>query len=169
MRLPKIFLVRSSRSCNATAATINTTTTLKVVIAETILRFPTTNIKTTHERDWKNRNVPVMTISFEEYTLLLPDVSVAIHKKRHWLHQEIIVPAVNPVIFWRALSAVKDTQSKMPLKTIIKKYLSNLNVPTRCFLETVVIPTRSKQVHNICVSVRDSWRKKVASKMVTGV
>lgn len=83
MMLPKIFLGRSSRSCKNIAAATKTTTILKVVIAETILKFPTTKINMTHDSDCINLSPPVMAISFLEYGLLLCMINVAIPKKIH--------------------------------------------------------------------------------------
>lgn len=167
--LPMIFLGMSSRSRKNIAAATKTITILNVVIAETRLRFQTAKINITHDSDCKNLKLPVIAMSFGEYMLLLCETIVAIHRKINWLRREIMVHAVNPVIFCKALSAVSDTPSNTPLSIIIKKYLSNLNFPMRCFLDTITIHTRSKHVQNICISVSDSCRNIVAKNIVIGV
>ena len=65
IRLQSIFLCISSRSPRSRAAAIKTITILNVVIDETILKFPTTKINTTHDKDWKNLSTPVIAISLE--------------------------------------------------------------------------------------------------------
>jgi|GEM_PF-1350853 len=108
IKLQNIFLFKSSFSCKNIAHKIKISTILKVVIEETRLRFQTTKTKTTQERDCKYLKTPVIKISFFVYWLFSQLNNVAIHKNKHVDHQLSIVPAVNPVIFCKALSASKE-------------------------------------------------------------
>jgi hypothetical protein len=66
IKLPMIFLGISSRSFKKIAAAIKIITTLKVVTAETTLRFPTTNRSATHDTCCKNLKKPVLSVSVSE-------------------------------------------------------------------------------------------------------
>ena len=62
-RLPITLRVISSSYLRKIAAAMKMTTTLNVVTAETMLKLPTTNVRITHDKDWKNRRTPVVRVS----------------------------------------------------------------------------------------------------------